>query len=772
MSRSVANETLLGTVTKLLWSNKNDQFRVLEWIPDIPREGRPNQREKLLGYWDNPRIGARIEVVGFWQKRNGTQEIQFRAQHIQEILPEDASGLLAWLEGGAVKGIGKVTAKKLVERFGTELPQILDTNLDAIALCGIGKKHRERIRQGWATAQATRIILQFLRRVGIGSERSRSVWKRFERRPEIQGDPSALVARLEDNPYWLTEVPGIGFVLADQAAGKLGIPADSSYRIDAGIRHVFGKWVEEGHVWMPVQDMLRQSTDLLGVPFDRVRGRLEAQIEGNRFVQEGNLVASRGMAKTEHSLAEEIVRLCAPIPQPIPVLLPSGFVPDPDQESALQTILRSGFVVLTGGPGMGKTTLIRACVLSAKAEGLRVLLCAPTGRAAKRMSEATGHPAATIHRALGWGMDGPQYHKEHPLSADWVIVDEVSMLDQFLANALLSAIKTGTRVLFVGDPNQLPSVGPGRVLGDILDAGVVPVAHLRKIFRQAEFSGIPLLAQAVLDGKPVDPQGLDGVRYVAFPSDIPSEGKTGFILNILSEHYRETGKRVQVLSPMKSGPLGTKAMNMALRDLYNPNTGQAQWKWYRVGDLVIQTRNNYDLEVFNGDMGIVSDIRHSEDGVVLFVDFDGNVVEYAQEDTDDLEFAWALTVHKSQGGQFPSVCVISTTDHFVMLKRNLVYTGITRAESELIWVSSSKASAIMRQHTGITHRETRLTALLQSLRASAPLAKLVQEQISLWQEEEIVPDEEGLAGIMPMGIAIGDLEEFPQKSVEVPCIPL
>jgi len=707
-----ASETLCGTVTKLLWSSKRDDFRVLEWIPDRSRDGRSHQRETLVGNWEKPRIGARVEAVGSWQKRKGTQELQFRAQHIHEILPEDASGLLAWLEGGAVKGIGKVTAQKLIDRFGVDLPRVLDTNLDAIAACGIRKKQMERIRDGWAKAQATRIIMQFLRRVGIGPERSRAVWKRFEHHPAVQGDPAALVSRLEDNPYLLTEVSGIGFVLADQAAGKLGIPADSSYRVRAGLHHVLSQAVEDGHVWVAETDLRRSAQELLGVDPNRIGEAIESEIEAKQLVRWDGFLSLRGLAGVERRLADEVRRLNGPAPS-IPLHFPPGFTPDPDQQRALETILQSGLVILTGGPGMGKTTLIRACVLSAKAAGLSLLLCAPTGRAAKRMSEVTGHPAATIHRTIEWRSDGPQRHGGNPLAADWIIVDEVSMLDQSLAYKLLCAVKTGTRLLLVGDPHQLPSVGPGNVLGDLLDSGVVPVARLTKIFRQAEFSGIPVLSQAILEGRNPSFPELEGVQFFPIDKGLPAETKQAFVVDRIAEHFRDTGERMQVLSPMKSGPLGTKELNRHLRDLYNPDQGQPHWKWFRVGDFVIQTRNNYDLEVFNGDMGTIVDIALEDDEVTVRVDMDGLLVDYAAEDTEDLEYAWALTIHKAQGGQFPSVCLLSTTDHYVMLKRNLLYTGITRAERQLFLISNAQALAMVRQKTGISHRETRLATLLR-----------------------------------------------------------
>jgi exodeoxyribonuclease V alpha subunit len=704
---------LCGTVTKLIWSAKDSAFRILEVSTDKGRD-----RKTVLGDWQNARVGARIEAYGEWQKRKGTGELQFRARYLQEAIPEDASGLLAWLKSGAVKGIGKVTAQKLVDHFGEKLPRVLDEDPEQIAACGIRPKQREKIRNGWAAAQATRIIMQFLRKVGIGPERSQAVWKHFSRYSWVGNQPQVLVGRLSDNPYMLTDVAGIGFVQADQAAGNLGLSADSNDRIDAGIRHVITQNTDDGHVWISFDDLLAKALDLLGVQEEHIVERVLALQESAQIVVRPGIdsqrISTRRLAWIERHLALEIQRLNVPA-RAIPGRYPSGFVPDPDQRKALEIVLRSGFSVLTGGPGMGKTTLIRACVLSAQAAGLRLVLCAPTGRAAKRMEEATGHPASTIHRAIEWrgGID-PGRNSQNPLEADWVIVDEVSMLDQDIALRLLQAVKTGARVLFVGDPDQLPSVGPGNVLGDILESGVVPAARLTKIFRQGEGSGIPVLARSILQGTRVDFAGLNGCAYLDIEALPESEDRFEAVMAAIRAFTEQTGERVQVLSPMRSGPLGTNALNTALREFYNPDRGQDHWKWFRVGDLVIQTKNNYDLGVFNGDMGEIVGFEREDDDVTMLVSFDGHVVRYEEpEDAAALEYAWALTVHKSQGGQFPAVCVLATTSHFVMLKRNLLYTGVTRAEKHLLMISGSRAQRLIRQETGILHRETMLADILK-----------------------------------------------------------
>jgi len=696
-----------GTVTKLIWTDRTSDFRIFE----VALSAR--ERKVVLGEWSRAKVGVRVEAFGQWKRRKGTDELQFHAGFLQEVIPEDASGLLAWLETGVVKGIGKPTARKLVDHFGAQLTEILDHCPERLTECGIPAKRCEKIRASWGEAQATRMIMQFLRKIGIGPERSNAVWKHFSKFRWVGNNPATLTSRLGDNPYMLTDVRGIGFVQADQAAGKMGVPADSDYRVDAGIRHVIVQITDDGHVWMPLGDLTQKALELLGVDRKQITDRIQSMVESETLVLRPSngalLVSTKKLANIEGWLASEIARLNRPA-TPIPAALPTGFRPDPTQVAALEMVLRSGLAVLTGGPGMGKTTLIRACVLSAQKDGLSVTLCAPTGRAAKRMEEATGLPASTIHRALEWRyMDGPVRDNGNPLDTDWVIVDEVSMLDQEIAWRLLRAVRDGTRVLFVGDPDQLPSVGAGNVLGDILKSGIVPVARLTKIFRQGEGSGIPILAKAILEGRQASFHALSGVEYLDL-EDFPKESAFDRVIGTVSEFTRRTGIRVQVLSPMRGGPLGTITLNRALRELYNPDRGQDHSGFHRIGDLLIQTKNNYRLNVFNGDMGTVVGFERDGDDITMLVDFDGTVVRY--EDKDDLaalEYAWALTIHKSQGGQFPAVCVVATTSHFVMLKRNLIYTGITRAEKHLFVLSGEKAFGLVRRKSGIEERCTLLT---------------------------------------------------------------
>ena len=705
--------TLTGTVTRLIFTDKAGAFRILELQPK-----GANKREIVRGDWPQARVGAHIEADGAWEKRKGKDEIQFKARTIQEIVPTTAGSIQAWLEGGAVKGIGKVSAKKLVKTFGARVLDILDEQPERIGEAGIGRKQCEKIIEGWKIASATRVIMQFLREIGVGPERSNAVWKMFQDHPAIQGSPAVLVARLRRNPYRLMRVRGIGFALADQAAGKLGLRADSDYRVDAGIEHILIERKEDGHVWTREPLLLAKAKELLGVHPDKITARIQVMLE-TRFIAktpwEPSQYALTRLARIEQSLAWKIRSLAGPA-QRHPIRFSAGFTPDPTQVAALDQISDRRLAILAGGPGMGKTTLLKTCAQSAVAARLTVALCAPTGRAAKRMSEATGMEATTIHRLLGMkGGDGPQRNRNNPIEADWIIVDEVSMLDMELAWRLFDAIPDHARVLLVGDPDQLPSVGPGQVLADLIECGVITVARLTRIFRQQAGSGIPVMATDVIHGTlpELDPDSPDCPFVDANSIEAEGDALTGRVVQRIVEESHKIGTRMQVLAPMRNGALGTIALNKALREAFNPDTGQPHRGWFREGDWVIQTRNNYDLDVYNGDLGTVVAIETGDERA-LVVDFEDRVVRYEDNvDIRDLDHAYCLTIHKSQGGQFPGVALVATTAHFVMLKRNLLYTGMTRAEKHLLLISSKRALQITCKTSGIEQRDTLLAAMVR-----------------------------------------------------------
>ncbi len=719
-------ETITGTVTKLLFSSGD--FRILQ----IRAAGHA-QRQVVLGDWPSVRVGARITAQGHWEKnKKRPDELQFRATEIHEDIPDDTEGLAQWLGSGAVKGIGPGTAQKIVSRFGKETLDILDHHPERLAELGITGKRQEKIREGWQAASAQRQIMQLLREVGLGAVRSSAVWKIFSEHPKVQGDPNRLIARLRKDPWLLCEVRGIGFSQADLAAGRMGIAATDPLRLAAGLLQVLRDRENEGHIWTTRQTLFENALVLLGVENVDLSTALQSLLERQAVVQHadswaGTLLALEKSAKTEQELARHILRLTGPAPA-IPVHFPEHFTPHPAQTKALDILLRQRFGILSGGPGMGKTTLVRTMVQSAWKAGFSVLLCAPTGRAAQRLEEATGATAQTIHRFLG-KIEREGFRSKPTRTL--LVIDETSMLDQALALWLFRSLPTGIRVILVGDPDQLPSVGPGQVLADLLETPSIPKARLTHIFRQSADSVIPVLASQVLAGETPNLRELvnENLNYHSVDplKDATPEQTTAWAVERIVEASRTWGHRVQVLSPMRRGPLGTQALNAALREAFNPDRGQPSFGRFRVGDVVLHTRNNYDLQVFNGELGTITAIHRGpcatyrgsgndpwedpEDGTLLdpqamqeanshdhhiHVRFEDREVVYADpEDWEDLAPAWCLTVHKSQGGQFPAVCLVATTSHFIMLRRNLIYTGITRAEKHLMsWNQSLRIGTL------------------------------------------------------------------------------
>ena len=717
-----APETILitGTVTRLIYSDKGTDFRILEIQPKGAKA-----REVVTCEWAQARIGAEIEAYGQWRFRKNSQQLQFTAHALTEVVPTGALGLQRWLESG-VKGIGKSTAKKLIKQFGADVPDVLDHHPERLAEIGLSENQVNNILRGWKAASASRVILHFLREVGIGPERSSGIWRHFKEDPRFHNDPHLLVAVLRGNPYLLIEVRGVGFSIADQVGGAMGMLTNDTARIQAGILHILQERAErDGHVWATYPEMESAARELLGVSDDLIHEAVNTMLAAesplvSALMTESSDIADSSIALApmhymEKGLAREIRRLAGRKMPSIDIVFPEDCLADEAQASALQTIGASPFCILTGGPGMGKTTLIRAVVDAAQRQHLKVILCAPTGRAAKRMEQATGVPAATIHRTIGLGPDLVAKHGLGcPLDAQWVIVDEASMMDELLAYRLFCAIPSTARLLLVGDPDQLPSVGAGAVLSDLLESQVVPIARLTRIFRQAAHSGIPVLAKTIIEGQKATFDDASGAHFMDMDK-ISKEQHTEYVVSMTTKASKKLGYRVQVLSPMHSGPLGTVVLNQHLREAFNPDRGQNRAAWLREGDWVIQTRNNYDLEIFNGDLGTVISITEKDNEKTVMVDFEGREVCYKDsEDLRDLEWAYCLTVHKAQGGQFPAVALIATPSHFIMLKRNLLYTGVTRAEERLMFFTTERALQVARKNTGVTKRETMLLAFLEN----------------------------------------------------------
>ncbi len=642
--------------------------------------------------------GDYLRLTGEWQEHPKYGR-QFRIEAWEKPVPSTREAAIAFLSCGLIKGIGPVLAERIVDALGPDAIDKIIEEPDVLKkVKGIGKKAQrvyEQLAETYAVQQALSKLISF----GITSKTALKAYKQFGRvAPDY----------VQKNPYCLTEIDQIGFHKADDIAEKLGLDRDSPLRIKAGILHVLDEalW-NEGHTYLPRDVLTRRAVSLLNHNSITVS---EAAVVGEISAVD-NLCGEEKVALTwvrqyEQEVAGDVRRLSRrfSVP-PLPDNLLEGMTLTRDQKRAVETALGNGFSILTGGPGVGKTQTVRAILRAFSLQNPwgEAILCAPTGRAARRLSELTGHPAHTIHRLLGIGKDRVLHNRDNPLKADLVIVDETSMMCLVTAKRLLEAIPEGARVLFVGDPDQLPPVGPGNVLRDLL--GKVPTVRLTKIFRQAAESSIVTNAHRINRGEMplVDRSKAD---FVFLEREDPEQ-----IVRCVKTCVSQLGYSpmdIQVLTPMRRGPLGTVELNKQIQE-ERKGRGLKHGRYtYRVGDKVIHTRNNYGKMVFNGDIGIVTRVK--PDGLV--VRYNGDEVQYEMQDLAELEPAWAVTTFKAQGSEFKAAIVIVSTAHYIMLHRSLVYTAITRAKEKVILVGTKKALAIAVKNNKPVQRYTMLASAL------------------------------------------------------------
>jgi exodeoxyribonuclease V alpha subunit len=638
-----------------------------------------------------------------------------------------------------IEGIGPKLAERIVETFGTETLEILDADPDRITeVEGIGEVRGERITQAWGEQRAVRRVMVFLQSHGVTPGRAMRIWREYG---------PAAVQVLQDNPYQLAEdVWGIGFKTADNIARELGIEPEADERLRAGLLYELRGAGDEGHMYLPVERLLERASETLAidgraVERERLRGPLDQLRQGEQIVVESGAAddgdaqvtaiyrapaygAEVGAANHVKRLigqqswlegAEEHTKALGEHLGAVEAEL--GFELAEAQGEAAVAAWRDDVVVITGGPGTGKTTIVEAVCKIGERLGRTVALAAPTGRAAKRLSEASGRDAKTLHRLLEYSFEqgGFQRDEDNPLNVDLLVVDEASMLDTFLLHSMVRALPDDAGLLLVGDVDQLPSVGPGDVLADLMASGSVPVVRLTQVFRQAEQSAIVLNAHRINDGQmPVVPnrQGDELVDFYTIQADEPEEARTR-ILQLVSDRIPDAFgydpvEDVQVLSPMHRGEVGCDSLNDAIQARLHPDRPgieRAGTTW-KQGDRVMQMRNNYDLEVFNGDVGRIERIDEQDEQLV--VDYDGEPVPYTFDQLDELSLAYAVTVHKSQGSEYPVVIIPVVTQHYIMLQRNLLYTAVTRAEELVVLVGSRRAVNIAVTNDDARHRFTRL----------------------------------------------------------------
>lgn len=678
----------------------------------------------VIGHAPSVTPGEYASASGIWvmDREYGRQ---FKATFLKIYAPTTAKGIEKYLGSGMVKGIGPFCAKTLVAAFGTDVFDVIEKTPERLkGLKGIGPKRIEKITKGWADQKVIREIMVFLHGHGVSTSKSVRIFKTYGQE---------AVEIVKENPYRLAkDIRGIGFKSADTIAQNIGIAPTSPIRARAGVAFALGEASgDQGHCCLPRQMLIKQAVDLLGIPADIINEAIEHEIKIGELtradVPEADSIFLTSLFVAEKNIARNLRRLMLS-QHPWPAIDPEKAVPWAEkklgitlaagQKAAVAAALKSKVMVITGGPGVGKTTIVRAILTILRAKGVKIQLCAPTGRAAKRLSESSGFEAKTIHRLLEIDPSTMEFKRNeaNPLECDLLVADECSMIDVPLANNLIKAIAPGTALIFVGDVDQLPSVGPGAVLSDIIESGAVPVIRLTEVFRQAASSWIIRAAHQINDGHmPTFPTKEDnGDCYfvtVDDPEKLP-DVVTSLVRDRLPRTYRVDPIRdIQVLCPMNRGGTGARALNETLQLALNPPPEDAVDKFgckYGVGDKVMQIENNYDRDVYNGDIGFVSAIDREEEE--LSVDFDGRIVVYPFGELDELVLCYATTIHKSQGSEYPIVLLPVTMQHFVMLKRNLIYTGVTRGKKLVVLVGQKKALAMavkgkqtLKRLTGLRH---------------------------------------------------------------------
>jgi exodeoxyribonuclease V alpha subunit len=667
--------------------------------------------------------GELLKADGAWV-RNPKHGYQFEAESITCMAPTSAKGIERFLASGLVRGIGKVNAKRLVERFGDQTLYMIEHESKRLEeVEGIGPVRRKRIKESWNEQRGVRDVLIFLQGHGIGSAQATRIYRAYK---------EEAVALVRSDPYRLCrDIWGIGFKTSDSVAQSLGVPHDSPLRARAGIVHVLSCLTDEGHCFCPRQELLDMSEELLGIPQDVLESALAEELAHHTVVAEEEDIYRADILDAEKQVVQSFNTIASTpsVVRPIKTEKAVAWAAEkigiafaPRQAEALEMTLASKISVITGGPGVGKTTIIRALVDVFKAMKLRVCLSAPTGRAAKRMEEATGHEAKTIHRQLKYQ---PRTHAfEHdasnPMEGDVFILDEASMLDIHLASSFVQAVPAGARVVLVGDTDQLPSVGPGNVLRDIIHSGTVPCVHLDAIFRQEAGSGIIANAHRINHGERLELEGASDFFFIeADDPDTVIQRMLGLVTDRIPKRFGfDPLREIQVLSPMRRNQLGCDNLNGVLQQALNA-TGHSISRFgreYRKGDRVMQVRNNYDKEVFNGDVGHISFVNEEEQE--LTVELDGRKVVYEFSELDELVHAYACSIHKSQGSEYPAVVVLISTQHYKLLQRNLLYTAVTRGRQLVCVVGSAKAVNMAIRNNEIKLRRTGLRKRLQSASAS------------------------------------------------------
>lgn len=719
------HQTLTGSVERVTYHNEQNGYTVLRFL--TPGYGEP---VIVVGNFSAVSPGESLRLTGWWTTHPQYGD-QFKMVDYAVTRPATIAGIQKYLGSGLIKGVGPVTARRIVEHFKEQTLDVIESEIARLGeVKGVSRKRVEMIQKAWEEQRAIKEVMLFLQSHAVSTHFAVKIYKQYG------GDAITVV---EKTPYRLAaEVYGIGFRTADQIARNLGMPVDAEERLRAGLQHVLMTATEEGHCYLPADDLIKRSVEALEV---EDQAKLSATLEK---------MLDDGLLKVEENASERAIylpplwqsergvarRLRALIEKPVRVDLnrvgswldrftgKRGIELSDEQRRAIHLAAESRVMILTGGPGTGKTTTLRAMVDLFYAMRKTVALASPTGRAAQRLSEVTGREAKTIHRLLEFDPSAMQFKRNDvwPLDADVVVVDEASMIDIVLANSLIKAVDARSQLIMVGDADQLPSVGPGAVLQDLINSGVAPVARLTQVFRQAAESLIIQNAHRINRGefprlvKPGDERSDCYFIEAEEPEDVVKLIVNSVSKSLPNRFGYDPLRDIQTLSPMNRGRAGANHLNDVLQAALNPPAaGKTEMnrgnRTMRVGDKVIQRVNNYKLEVFNGDMGTIEAIDLEDQ--MLAVRFADRIVAYDFADSLELSHGFAVTIHKSQGSEYPAVVIPLHTQHYLMLSRNLIYTALTRAKKTVVMIGTAKAIGMAMHNLEATHRFTGLARKLK-----------------------------------------------------------
>ena len=736
-------DALSGSVERITFYNPENGYTVLRLRPEhqngmhaVPKSSLSSDGLiTVVGNLPEVSPGEFLKLQGQWS-RHPTHGSQFKAEVCEQSLPATLAGIQGYLGSGMIKGIGPKLAERIVAKFKEDTFNVIEnTPRQLLEVPGIGMDRTGKITKAWQEQKHVKEIMVFLHSHGVSTNLAVKIYKTY-------GDQSLEI--VQKNPYQLErDIYGVGFKTADRIARALGLPVDHPSRVEAGIVFALNEMIDDGHVFVPKESLGERAIELLEVPAELIAPALDRLAQEDRIradmvplnhkpsetgkpavgesagVYHSSVIYLTPLYFGERGVAGRLKALVSAFP-PDRVAdrpLPSGEQLSDEQRSAIQMALTHPVSVLTGGPGTGKTTCLKALITALEAQGITYALASPTGRAAKRLSEATGRAARTIHRLLEFSpVEGFKHNEENPLELDYLVVDETSMLDLLLTNNLLKAVRPGTRVLFVGDVDQLPSVGAGDVLRDLIDSRLLPVARLSTIFRQAANSRIITNAHLINQGKfPDFPKGKSDGDFFLFPAE-DAASAADWIIQIVTERIPQKfgfdpTRDIQVMAPIYRGPAGVTILNDRLQETLNPPVHNKPERRlfgtvFRLGDKVMQTQNNYDKDIYNGDIGFIQAMDLIEQN--LTVNLDGRAVTYDWSEADQLALAYVISVHKAQGSEFPAVVMPVVTQHYTMLQRNLLYTAITRARELCVLSGSRRAISMAVRNNRVAHRYTAL----------------------------------------------------------------